>query len=112
MDRKMIYFFSLVGFFLMWGVFGFVAAAPRGEPALQATVPTVEDTVAVPEATDPAGIPVTGEPEPLWTEVLGFYGFIGLAALCLILALLNFVNRSTAPSVERKDPPSKNTRQN
>jgi hypothetical protein len=112
MDRKMIYFFSLVGFFLMWGVFGFVAAAPRGEHALQATVPTVEDTVAVPETTDPAGIPATGEPEPLWTEVLGFYGFIGLAALCLILALLNFVNRSTTPSVERKDPPSKNTRHN
>ena len=112
MDRKMIYFFSLVGFFLMWGVFGFVAAAPRGELGLQATVQPAEDTVAVPEATDTAGIPVTGEPEPLWTEVLGFYGFIGLAALCLVLALLSFVNRPTDPTVERKGPPSKNTRQN
>lgn len=102
----MIYIFSLVGFFLMWGVFGFVAAAPRGEPDLQATVPPVENTVVIPEATDPAGIPITGEPEPLWTEILGFYGVIGLAALFLILALLNFANKSTASSVDHKGPPS------
>ena len=37
MDRKMIYFFSLVGFFLMWGVFDLWL--PRRESALQATVP-------------------------------------------------------------------------
>ncbi len=106
MNRKKIYFFSLVGFFLMWVVFGLVAAAPRSEPAPQVTVPPVENTVTVPGTTDPAGIPVTGRPEPLWMEVLGFYGLIGLAALCVILALLNFVNRSTAPSAERKEPPT------
>jgi hypothetical protein len=105
MDRKMIYFLSLVGFFLMWGVFGFVAAAPRGEPHLQVTVPPVENTEVFPEAANAAGIPVTGEPEPLWTEVLGFYGLIGLAALLLVLALLSFANKYTAPAAERKVPP-------
>jgi len=112
MDRKKIYLLSLVGFFLMWDVFGFVAAAPRNAPDLQATVLPAENTEVVPEATDPAGIPVTGEPEPLWTEILMFYGLIGLAALLLILALLNFANKSTAPVVERKGPPSEGTPHN
>lgn len=112
MDRKMIYLLSLVGFFLMWGVFGFVAAAPRGDPGLQVTVPSVKNTMVVPEATDPAAIPVTGEPEPLWTEVLVFYGLIALAALFLILALLNFANKSTTPAIERKGPPSAGTPHN
>jgi hypothetical protein len=111
MDQKRIYIFSLVGFFLMWGVFGLVAAAPRGEPDLQATVPPVENTVVVPEA-DSAGIPITGETQPLWTEILGFYGLIGLAALFLILALLSFANKSTAPYVERKGPPYEETHKN
>jgi hypothetical protein len=112
MDRKMIYVLSLVGFFLMWGVFGFAAAAPRGGLDLQATVPALEGTPVIPEATNSAGIPVTGEPEPLWTEILGFYGLIGLAALFLILALLNFANKSTALYVERKGPPSEGAHKN
>lgn len=111
MDRRMIYLFSLVGFFLMWGVFGFVAAAPRSDPGLQETVRAVEYTAVVPEATNLAGIPVTGAPEPLWTEILGFYGLIALAALFLILALLNFASKSTAPAVERRGPPSAGTSQ-
>lgn len=103
MNRKLIYLFSLVGFFLMWGVFEFAAAAPRAD--LQGTVPSVKNTDVILEATDTAGIPITGEPAPLWTEILGFYGLIGLAALLLILALLSFANKSTAPAVERKGPP-------
>ncbi|HJQ13903.1 MAG TPA: hypothetical protein VJ830_04070 [Anaerolineales bacterium] len=107
MDRKKIYFVSLVGFLLTWGVFGSMAATPRSEPSLQATVP--QNTAIPPETTNLMGIPVTGEPEPLWADILGFYGLIGLAALFLILALLNFVNKSIAPSVGRKGPPSKKT---
>ena len=106
MSRKMIYFCSLVGFFLMWGLFGFAAAAPRGEPDLQATVPPAESTPVVPAATDVAGIPVTAESEPVWIEILGFYGLIGLAALFLILALLSFANKSTALYPKRNGPSS------
>jgi hypothetical protein len=95
---------SLVGFFLMWGVFGFAAAAPRGEPDVRVKVPLVENTVVVSEATSAAAIPVTGEPEPLWTEVLVFYGSIALAALFVILALLNFVNRFTKTSEKTPHP--------
>jgi hypothetical protein len=109
MNRKKIYFFSLVGFFFMWGLFGFVAAAPRSEPHLQATVAPVENTRVVPEATNAAGIPVTGESAPVWIEILGFYGLIGLAALFLILALLSFANRATAPYPKHKGPPSEET---
>lgn len=106
MNRKMIYVFSLVGFFLMWGVFGFAAAAPRTEPYQQATIPTMENTVVSGGTTDnSAGIPVTGEPEPVWTEILGFYGMIGLAALFLVLALLSFANKLANPPMERKGPP-------
>lgn len=109
MSRKMIYFFSLVGFFLMWGLFGFAAAAPRSELNLLATVPPVETTPIDSGVTEAVGIPVTGESEPVWIEILGFYGLIGLAALSLILALLNFANKATAPYTNHKVPPSEET---
>ena len=112
MNRKMVFICSLVGFFLMWGVFGFAAAAPRGEPGLQATVAPPDATPVLPGETDAAGIPVTGQPERVWTEILGFYGLIAFAALFLILALLNFANKLTAPAVERKVPPSEETHKN
>jgi hypothetical protein len=102
MNRKMIYLFSLAGFLLMWGVFGFTATGPRGGPGLQATVPAVENTPVVPAGTDVAGIPITGEPEPVWTEIVVFYGLIGLTAMFLILAMLSLANKSTAPYVEHK----------
>ncbi len=106
MDRKLIYTFSLIGFFLMWGVFGFIAAGPRGELLPQATPPPVENTSIAPGATDPVGIPVTGEAEPVLIEVLIFYGLIGLAALFLVFGLLSFANRSTAPNIEHNKEPS------
>ena len=98
MNRKSIFAFSLVSFFLIWGVFGFAAAAPRNEVSIvQATLPA--DTPV-------AGIPVTGQAEPLLMEIIVFYGLIGLTALFLILALLSLVNRMTAPAMRRKAPPS------
>ena len=109
MNRNLIYTFSLVVFFLMWGVFGFAAAAPRGEPNFQADVPKPSATPMAPVATDVPAIPVTGEPEPVLTEIYVFYGLIGLTALFLILALLNMANRATAPYVEPKSPPSDKT---
>jgi hypothetical protein len=112
MIRKLVYTFSLVGFFLMWGLFGFVAAAPRGEPNFRVTVLPVEATTVLPGTTDSAGMPVTGEPEPALMEIVVFYGLIGLTALFLILALLNIANKSTAPYVQRKHPPSDDAHSN
>lgn len=112
MNRKLIYTFSGVGFFLMWGVFGFAAAVPRGEPSLPATVPPAETSVVVPEATNSPGIPITGEQEPVWTEIVVFYGLIGLTALFLVLGLLTIANRSTAPYWQPKGPPSDDTNPN
>ena len=110
MNRKMTYVFSLIGFFLLWGALGFSVAAPRAEHNLQATIPPVQNTSPLPGETEAVGIPVTGEPEPIWSEILGFYGLIGLAALFLILSLLSFANQSTAPALERKVPPPEETR--
>lgn len=106
MNRRMTYIFSLLGFFIMWGVFGFVAAAPRDAPNLQATIQPVESTPILSGEAGAAGIPVTGKPERAWTEIIGFYGLIGLAALFLILALLSFANKSTSLYAGRKHPPS------
>lgn len=111
MNRKLIYTFSLVVFFLMWGVFGFAAATPRGEPDFQADVLTLAATPVAPVATDLPAIPVTGEPEPVLTEIYVFYGLIGLTALFLILALLNVANRATAPYVEHKNMPADKTQE-
>jgi uncharacterized membrane protein YuzA (DUF378 family) len=103
-NRKMTYVFSLIGFFLLWGIIGFSTAPLRTVHNLQATVPPL------PGETEAVGIPVTGEPEPVWSEILVFYGLIGLAALFLILALLSSANQSTAPALEHKAPPSEETR--
>lgn len=97
MSRKLVYIFSLAGFFLMWGLFGFAAGAPRGEPGLQATMLPADSTAGIPAATNSPRIPVTGEPEPVLTEIIVFYGLIGFTALFLILALLNIANKPAAP---------------
>lgn len=112
MNRRMTYIFSLLGFFVMWGVFGFVAAAPRDAPNLQVTIQPVESTPSLAGETGAAGIPVTGKPERAWTEIIGFYGLIGLAALFLILALLSFANKSTSLYAGSKHPPSEETHKN
>ena len=112
MNRKLIYITSLVVFFLMWGVFGIAAASPQNHSSLPATVPPVESTSIVSSPTGSAGIPITGRPEPVLTEILGFYGLIGVTALFLILGLLNVANKSTAPYVEHKSPPTDKTPNN
>lgn len=103
MNRKIFYTCSLIGFFLMWGVFGFMAAAPRGEPGLQATVLPVENTEVAPGVTPNAAIAVTGEAQSV-PGILFVYFLFGLGALCLILALLNAANKQTALYAHRKRP--------
>ena len=102
MNRKLIYTFSLIGFFLMWGVFGFVEAGLRSQPVYRATVP--ESTPVVAQVTAESVVPVTGNPK-LETEILLIYGVLGLGALILIIALLNAANKPTALYARRKDPP-------
>jgi hypothetical protein len=108
MKRRVIYAFSLVGFFLMWGVFGFAAAMPHRAAGSPATVPPVETSIVVPEATNSVGIPITGEQEPGWTEIVVFYGLIGLTALFLVFGLLKLANKSTAPYTPHESPPTDN----
>ena len=100
MNRKRTYIFSLVGSFLLWGVFGFAGTASGGAPVLQASLEAVEPTLVDVEGTRPAEIPITEEPEPVWTEIVVFYSLIGITALFLILAMLNFVNKSAVQHVE------------
>jgi hypothetical protein len=111
MNVKQIYLFGLVCVFLMWGTLGFAFAAPRSESVLQLTS-TPPSTFPEVAATQPAGIPVTGEPEPVWIEILVFYGLIGLTALFLVLALLNLANKSTAPYAPRNTSPPDKPQQN
>ena len=109
MNRKSIFALSLVGFFLMWGLFGFAAVAPGNEPSLvQVTLPA-EKTPALPADTPVGAIPATGRAEPVLMEIVVFYGLIGLTALFLILALLSFASKLTAPEARRKAPPSDET---
>ncbi len=97
MNRKDDLLFQPGWLFLDVGTVWFCSCCPRSELNLPATVPPVEITPVGPGVTEAVGIPVTGESEPVWIEILGFYGLIGLAALSLILALLSFVNKATAP---------------
>jgi len=105
MTRKMIYTLTLFTFVLMWGVFGFAAAPVSAQPALQDTVVpvvTVVSTVVVPGATQL--VPVTGN-DPAATNVmmLLFYGFLGLLAIVLLVALFASANRTAY--VRRDGPP-------
>ena len=112
MKRRLVYTFGLVGFFLLWGVFGIAAGVPRGEPNSPATVPPMETGVVLPEATQSVGIPITAEPERVWTEIVVFYGLIGITALFLVLGLLKIANKSTAPYAPHNGPPSDTTNPN
>ncbi len=104
MNRKIIYTLTLFTIVLMWGVFGFAAAPVSAQPALQDTVVpvTVINTVVVPGATQL--VPVTGN-DPAATNVmmLLFYGFLGLLAIVLLVALFASANRTAY--VRRDGPP-------
>lgn len=112
MNRKMIYTLTLFVFIVMWGVFGFVAApAAHAQPVLQDTVapPTAGPTVVVtnivttviaPGVTQV--VPVTGTASPNILMLL-FYGFLGLLAIVLLVALFASANRTTY--VRRDGPP-------
>jgi hypothetical protein len=110
MKRKLAYTFILVGFFVTGGTFGLSAAALDAHPDAPETVPAAATTGGLPPVTASVGIPVTGEPEPVLTEILVFYGLIGVTALFLILALLNFANKTTAAYPDRKTPSSEDIR--
>jgi hypothetical protein len=107
MNRKMLYTLTLFVFVAMWGVFGFAAApAASAQPAVQDTV--VAPTVVVTTIVNPPAIgvtqvvPVTGTPGPNIMMLL-FYGFLGLLAIVLLVALFASANRTTY--VRRDGPP-------
>lgn len=108
MNKKMIYSLALIAFVAMWGVFGFAASPVQAQPALQETiVPPVDatpivSTVVVPGPTQL--VPVTGD-DPAGTNLmmLLFYGFLGLLAIVLLVALFASANRTTY--VRRDGPP-------
>ena len=110
MNRKMISTLTLFIFVAMWGVFGFVAApAAHAQPELQDTVvaPTIVVTTIVNTVVPPAVavtqvVPVTGTVGPNIMMLL-FYGFLGLLAIVLLVALFASANRTTY--VRRDGPP-------
>ncbi len=105
MNRKLTYTLTLFVFVVMWGILGFASAAPTSaQPALQDTVvPTVViETVVVPGATQL--IPVTGDDTTAPNlMMLLFYGFLGMLAIVLLVALFASANRTTY--VRRDGPP-------
>lgn len=110
MSRKMLYTLTLFVFVVMWGVFGFVAApAAPSHPALQDTVaPTIVVTTVINQTVVPPAVavtqvvPVTGTVGPNIMMLL-FYGFLGLLAIVLLVALFASANRTTY--VRRDGPP-------
>lgn len=105
MTRKMIYTLTLLTFVVLWGLFGFATAPAHAQPALQDTVVpavTIVNTVVAPVTTQL--VPVTGS-DPAATNVmmLLFYGFLGLLAIVLLVALFASANRTAY--VRRDGPP-------
>jgi ABC-type dipeptide/oligopeptide/nickel transport system permease subunit len=106
MNRKLTYTLTLFVFVVMWGVFGFATAPSAGaQPALQDTVapPTViVETVIVPGATQLVPVTGTDTTAPNLMMLL-FYGFLGMLAIVLLVALFASANRTTY--VRRDGPP-------
>ena len=92
MNRKLVWFSIFSIFFLVWGMSS--AGALHKETLAKSSLPAVESTPVVSESPQTVMIPVTGKSQWGW-GVLIFYGLIGLAALILILALLDSANHST-----------------
>ena len=117
MNKKFIYLFTLLPMIVTLGLFAFTGAIPASaEPAAQDTVvaPTIQVTVnppdvnvtqIVPPAVNvTAVVPVTGSDQagPNILTLL-FYGFLGLLAVVLLVALFASANRTTY--VRRDGPP-------
>jgi len=100
MHRKLVWISILSILFLIWGASG-SAAASHEEPLAQAALSGAASASGVPAATPAALIPVTGGSSLGWGTLI-FYGLIGLAALTLILALLDSANQTTALYARRK----------
>lgn len=103
MKRKTISALTLFVFVVMWGVFGFAAASPvSAQPLAQETVVPPEVTL-VPDVDVTAIVPVTGD-EGAGPNIMTllFYGFLGLLAIVLLIALFTSANRTT---VVREGPP-------
>lgn len=103
MNRKMFYTLTLFVFVAMWGVIGFAAASPvNAQPAAQETLVPPEITVIPPGVT--AIVPVTGDDAAAPNIMtLMFYGFLGLLAIVLLVALFASANRTTV--IHREGPP-------
>ncbi|MGE5378595.1 MAG: hypothetical protein ACM3XO_26365 [Bacteroidota bacterium] len=115
MNRKLIYPVTLFAIVIALGLFAFagISTASAG-PAAQdtAAAPTIQDTVNPPAVTQvippavnvTAVVPVTGNDQvgPNILTLL-FYGFLGLLAIVLLVALFASANRTTY--VRRDGPP-------
>lgn len=118
MNRKSMYIIPLLLLLVMWGLLGFSSApVSQFQPAFQDTpvppteaptsagvptivVTTVVQTVVAPGVTQV--VPVTGNTAPNIMMLL-FYGFLGLLAIVLLVALFASANRTTY--VRRDGPP-------
>ena len=99
-NRKLVCLSILTIFFLSWGAARF-GAGPHKALLSESTFPDGMKTTIVPQATQSELIPVTGNQGSGWGTLL-IYGLIELAALTLILALLDAANQSTALYGRRK----------
>jgi ABC-type dipeptide/oligopeptide/nickel transport system permease subunit len=115
MNRKLIYPLTLLAIVLAIGMFAITGVSPANAgPAAQDTVvaPTIQVTVNPPPVTQivppavnvTAVVPVTGNDQagPNILALL-FYGFLGLLAIVLLVALFASANRTTY--VRRDGPP-------
>jgi hypothetical protein len=119
MNRKPLYLLTLFLLIVMWGLFGFGSpAVSQFQPAFQDTAvpptaaptvagaPTIVVTTVVNNTVIAPGVtqvvPVTGNAAPNIMMLL-FYGFLGLLAIVLLVALFASANRTTY--VRRDGPP-------
>jgi hypothetical protein len=109
MNRKLTYSLTLFVLIVMWGMFGFVTALPKGAQ------PDAQDTIGAPTpAPSPLAsmvvpatelVPVTGNDASTNVMRLLFYGFLGMLVVVLLLALLASARRTVYVHDDGPPPP-------
>lgn len=106
MNRRRTYLWTLIVFFLMWGIFGFVAAGLPSEPRMPDGAPALQDGSNRANEEPGALIPAPDERQS-GSQMSLVHVLFGFIVVFGVLALLNAANKPATTYVRHKHTPDK-----
>lgn len=106
MNRRQTYVWTLIIFFLMWGIFGLVAAGWPSEPRMPDGAPAMQDGSA--HANEESGALILAPDErQSGSQISLVHVLFGFIVVFGILALLNAANKPATTYVRHRRTPDK-----